>query len=76
MLHESSKSFWSWFIQTEWSTSHSSVSRPRPEEFRELATAAAARAARPIPRQISRAGRITAEEDGRHVGHVQLVEIS
>ena len=32
VLHEFSKSFCSWFIQTEWSTSQSFVSRPRPDE--------------------------------------------
>ena len=61
VAHESSKSFWSWFIQTEWSTSHSSVSRPRPDELREFANAAAASAARPTPMQTKNRGRITAD---------------
>ena len=61
VAHESSKSFWSWFIQTEWSTSHSSVSRPRPDELREFANAAAASAARPTPMQTKKRGRITAD---------------
>ena len=40
--HESSKSFCSWFIQTEWSTSHSSLSSPLPDELSSLATATTA----------------------------------
>ena len=36
--HESSKSSCSWFIQTELSTSHSSVSSPLPDELRAVPT--------------------------------------